>query len=246
MSEINDEDRVIFEVCIDSVRQARVAHEAGADRLELCSGLLEGGVTPSLSLVREVVAATPLPVMCMVRPRGGNFQMTETELRVMEADIGLMQDAGASGVVFGVLNEKFEVDEEACRRLLVAARPLSVTFHRAIDVVADVDRAMQRLVDFEFDRVLTSGQAVTACAGVEVISWIQERFGKDIVVMPGAGVNPMNARQIIDETGVKEIHGSASSGTEVVSEPLPEGQSKSRRKETDPTLVRAIRATLDA
>ncbi|MEM7312689.1 MAG: copper homeostasis protein CutC [Planctomycetota bacterium] len=237
-------EKITLEICIDSVAGAIAAYEGGADRLELCSGLAEGGVTPSPSLVREVVAATPLPVMCMIRPRGGGFQMTEAELRIMESDIGLLQDAGAYGVVFGVLDEKYNVDQTACARLLAAARPHSVTFHRAIDVAADLDRAMQTLVDLEFDRVLTSGQAVTAEKGLAEIQRLNERFGQNIIVMPGAGLSPRNARAIINASGVTEIHGSASSFSQYIAEPTVDGQPQ-RRKETDRGIVRKIRTALD-
>ena len=238
------EERITLEICIDSVCGALAAFEGGADRLELCSGLAEGGVTPSPSLVREVVAATALPVMCMVRPRGGGFQMTEAELRIMAADIEFLRDAGAHGVVLGVLDTSSCVDVEACRRLVEVARPMSVTFHRAIDVVADLESAMQQIVDLGFDRVLTSGQANTAELGLEQITRLNQAFGDSIVVMPGAGLSPVNARKIAAVAGIREIHGSASSWSEFVAEPVVDGKIQ-RRKETDTGLVRKIRTELD-
>ena len=202
-------DRITFEVCIDSVAGARAAEQGGGDRLELCSALSEGGLTPSIGLVQQVALAANLPIMMMIRPRGGNFVYDDSEIRVMMDDIQAAKSLNVHGVVFGCLDPNRRIDLDLNRRLLACCRPLSATFHRAFDEVADPLQALAEIRQIGFDRVLTSGTAPTALAGVDLLRKLVAAAG-DVVVMPGAGVRPENAATIIAGCGAREIHGTAS------------------------------------
>ena len=226
--------RITFEVCIDSVAGALAAKEGGGDRLELCSALSEGGLTPSYGLVQQVIAATDLPVMMMIRPRGGNFVYSPAEIEVMLADIEAAKSLGVAGVVLGCLDAENNIDVELNRKLHERCGTLSATFHRAFDEVADPMLALSQIRELGFDRILTSGLEPSAEAGVGMIRRLVEASG-ELTIMPGAGVRPGNARQIIDATGAIEIHGTAS-------EPDP---SQPSLKITSAETVRAIRGKLD-
>ena len=226
--------RITFEVCIDSVAGALAAKDGGGDRLELCSALSEGGLTPSYGLVQKVVSATDLPVMMMIRPRGDNFVYSPSEIDVMVAEIVAAKSLGVAGVVFGCLDAENEVDINVNRKLLESCGTLSATFHRAFDEVADPMLALSRIRDLGFDRILTSGLAPSAEEGVATIRQLVEASG-ELVIMPGAGVRPENAGQIIAATGAVEIHGTAS-------EP---DLSQPGFKLTSVDIVRAIREQLD-
>lgn len=203
----------LLEVCVESVASFRAAVDGGAGRVELCSALSVGGLTPSLGLLRRV-KCQPLPtvpVFVMVRPRDGDFVYSDPEeLAVMEEDVVRLRDAGADGFVFGVLTADGRVDSQACRRLLDKAGPLPCTFHRAIDVAADPFDALETVIELGFKRVLTSGQQASAEQGVDMLRRLRQRAGDRIVVMAGAGVTAANARLIVDGAGVSEVHGSAS------------------------------------
>ena len=202
-------ESTIFEVCIDSVAGAVAAEQGGADRLELCSALSEGGLTPSCGLVQKVVETTNLPVMMMIRPRGGNFVYSESEVSVMLADIDAAKTLKVAGVVFGCLSNDQEVDSRLCEKLLGCCDSLSATFHRAFDEVADPISSLAIVERLGFERVLTSGQAPTAVEGMPVLKSLVASAG-DLIVMPGAGVRPENAGTIIAQCGATEIHGTAS------------------------------------
>ncbi len=221
---------VLFEVCIDSVDGAIAATRGGADRLELCSALSEGGITPSFGLVQSVLEQTHLPVMMMIRPRGGSFVYSADEVAVMLRDIALAQKLGVAGVVFGCLEGDGALDIPTNETLIEAARPLAVTFHRAFDEAAvDPLAALDQLKGMGVDRLLTSGQKPSAEEGVERIRELIPRSDK-VAVMPGAGVRPENAAEIIHATGATEIHGTASRFCDQL-----------QRKVTCEETVRAIR-----
>ena len=225
---------ITFEVCIDSVAGALAAKEGGGDRLELCSALSEGGLTPSFGLVQKVVAATDLPVMMMIRPRGGNFVYTALETEVMLADIKAAKSLGVAGVVFGCLDADKSVDVERNRTLVDACDSLPATFHRAFDEVADPMHAFTQVRELGFTRILTSGLASSAEEGITVIRRLVEESG-ELTIMPGSGVRPENARQIINATGAIEIHGTASEAD----------ASQPGFKVTSVSTVAAIRQQLD-
>lgn len=198
--------RLISEICIDSPAGAIAAEQAGANRVELCANLLEGGTTPSLGLMEATIARTKLPVQVMIRPRGGDFLYSDIEADMMRRDIAAAKTARAGGVVFGCLTADGRVDATLTERLIAAARPLSVTFHRAFDVARDPEASLKVLIELGTDRLLTSGQEPNALEGAPLIRRLIERAGGRIIVMPGGGITARNVARVVRETGAGEIH----------------------------------------
>lgn len=202
-------ERVLVEVAVDSVAGARAATAAGADRLELCAHLDDGGLTPSLGLLAAVRAAVRIPVFAMVRPRRGDFLYDADEFDVMLRDIHLLRDAGASGIVSGALQADGALDAGRVAALVAAAGSLPFTCHRAFDVCSDPAAALEALVAAGATRVLTSGQAASASAGATAIAHHIAAAGGRLIVVAGAGVRPENVCALVDATGVSEVHLSA-------------------------------------
>jgi len=199
----------MLEICIDGVASARAAAAGGADRVELCANLPEGGTTPSAGMIREVRVAFRGGLMVIIRPRGYDFLYSEEEMKVMRHDIGVARELGADGVVIGCLTADGRVDRERCGSLLDAARGMDVTFHRAFDMTRDLAEAMEDIVSLGIRRVLTSGGAPDVPSGKSVIQDLVKRAGARLSIMPGGGVTEANAGDIIRATGVREIHLSA-------------------------------------
>jgi copper homeostasis protein len=195
-----------LEICIDSVESALAAEAAGADRVELCQGLIEGGTTPSPGTIRLTRELTSLGVMVIIRPRGGDFLYTDHETDVMIEDIRAAKAAGADGVVIGCLNADGSIDVGKCRALMLAAQPMSVTFHRAFDLCRDPFEALEQIVDLGCDRILTSGQEATVLEGADLIRDLIAKAGDRIVIMPGGGITTRNVGKIVALTGAQEIH----------------------------------------
>ena len=198
--------RPLLEVCVDSVEGCIAAHEGGADRVELCASLVEGGTTPSLGMLAACRDAAPIPIMAMIRPRGGDFLYSPHELAAMRTDIARAKEAGASGVVLGLLRADGTVDVERTRELIDRARPMQVTFHRAFDMARDALEALDALTALGVDRVLTSGREASVIEGLDRIAALVRAAGERIVVMPGGGVREDNIRRVIDATGAREVH----------------------------------------
>ncbi len=200
---------VVVEVAVDSVAGATTAAAAGADRLELCSSLVLGGLTPSVGLFAAVRAAVMLPVFAMVRPRAGDFAYDATEFDVLLRDLRHLRAAGADGIVVGALRPDGAVDRERLGALVAAAAPLPLTFHRAFDLVADPAAALATLAAAGVARVLTAGQAATAVAGAAAIArHVAAAAGRPAIVA-GAGIRPDNVLDVVRRTGVREVHLSA-------------------------------------
>jgi copper homeostasis protein len=195
-----------LEICIDSLESARIAQAAGADRVELCQALLEGGTTPSPGAIRQVRQHCTLGVMVIIRPRGGDFLYTDDETEVMLEDIHYAKAAGADGVVIGCLHADGTVDLDQTRALIQAARPLAVTFHRAFDLCRDPFAALEQIIELGAERILTSGQESTVLEGAEVIRELVQRARGRIVIMPGGGITTRNVKKIVALTGVSEVH----------------------------------------
>ena len=206
--------RILFEVCTEGVDGVLAAAEAGAQRVELCASLFTGGLGPSPGVVAEACCVPGVEVMCMVRPRAGDFCFTDAELRGMLADIGAYKAAGAAGVVFGVLSPDGTVDEARTALLVERARPLSVTFHRAFDVTRDPYDALDALLRLGVDRVLTSGQRATAPEGAPLIAELVRRSAGRLTVLPGCGITPDNVGALVRSTGVREVHATAFAKTD--------------------------------
>ena len=202
----------ILEVCCGSLASALRAVEGGAERIELCSALSLDGLTPSTGTLCLLRARYPeLRIHVLIRPREGDFVYTEDELQLMEADIRAAAAFGATAIVAGALTPDATIDIEATRRLRQAAPQLPFTFHRAFDRITDQTEALEQLISLGCDRVLTSGGAATAEAGIPQISRLVSQAAGRITILPGGGVNSTNARRILDSTGATEIHGSCSS-----------------------------------
>lgn len=197
----------ILEVCCADLASLQAAVAGGAQRVELCQALSLDGLTPSAGMIRLAVESG-ITVHVLIRPREGDFVYSEAEMDCMIHDIHLARELGAHGVVIGVLDKEGNVDEEKCRRLVAAAEGMHVTFHRAFDVCRDPMTAIRQIVDMGCDRLLTSGQAASAEAGIDMIRQLVETYGHTIKIMPGAGVNAQNAARILNATGATEIHGS--------------------------------------
>lgn len=194
-----------IEVCCFSLSDCRAAQQAGANRIELCSGLSDGGLTPSAGLIQLVKQQISMPVWTMIRPRGGDFVYDESELAVMQADIEAMKQAGVDGLVLGCLNPNGTVDETLTRQLIQQASPLPVTFHRAFDLTRDPFEALEAIIRTGAVRILTSGQQPTAEAGADLLKALVKQASGRIEIMAGAGVNAQNAH-LLAQTGVDALH----------------------------------------
>jgi copper homeostasis protein len=197
---------ILVEACVDSVESALAAGRGGAHRLELCANLIEGGTTPSPGTLAVCRARLEIPIFVLIRPRGGDFLYSAAELAVMLEDIRRVKQAGAQGVVIGVLRADGEIDADRTGELIAAARPLHVTFHRAFDVSRDAARALEALVALGVERVLTSGRAATAPEGAETIARLVRQAAGRIGVLPGGGITPDNVAALVRATGVTEVH----------------------------------------
>lgn len=199
-----------LEICVDSVESAVASARGGAERIELCSALSEGGITPSAGLISAVREAAGIELYVIIRPRGGNFVYSDPELAVMRRDIAAAKAHGVDGVVLGALNADDTVDRTHTRELIELARPLQVTFHRAFDVCRDFDAALEDVIACGADRVLTAGGRSDAAKGLNAIAGLQRRANGRIRIMAGGGIRIGNVRKIASRTGIREVHTSLS------------------------------------
>lgn len=197
---------VLIEVCVDSVASAVAAERGGAQRVELCSDLLEGGITPSLGLLQAVRASIALPLHVIIRPRGGDFCYSNEEFDIMRRDIEIARHAGTDGAVLGILLPSGSVDVARTRQLSELARPMSITFHRAFDMSADLQDSLEDVCQTGADRLLTSGGEQDCSRGTDAISKLVKSARRRIHIMAGGGINAKNVAHIVQRSGVKEIH----------------------------------------
>jgi copper homeostasis protein len=199
----------ILEVCVDSVLNAITAQSAGARRVEFCANLPEGGTTPSPAQIEIARKRLHIQLYVIIRPRGGDFLYNDTEFEIMKSDIRFCGKTGCDGVVIGMLHPDGTIDRERNGELIGIARQyaMEVTFHRAFDRSADLFRAMETIVELGCERILTSGGYDTAIEGAETIRQLIEKAGERIIIMPGAGITPENAGELIRKTGLRELHG---------------------------------------
>lgn len=226
----------LLEVCVDSIRAARLAAAAGAHRLELCAGLAEGGVTPGPGTLATVLEEVAVPVVVLARPRPGGFVHDAAELAVLRRDVAHAREAGAAGVALGVLRADGTVDREETARLVELARPLAVTFHRAFDATRDALEALDALLELGIERVLSSGHAARAIEGADELARLVARAGGALEVVAGGGVRAEHAAELLRRSGVRALHSSARAAAGRASEaPGPE-----------PGEVRRLRELLEA
>jgi copper homeostasis protein len=199
----------LLEICADSVESAMAAQRGGADRIELCSSLTEGGLTPSASCIKWLCHELHIGVNVLIRPRGGDFLYSQAEFEIMKQDIVFAKEAGAHGIVSGVLMADGRIDTIRTAELIALTRPLPFTFHRAFDVAADPNQALQDLIGLSVDRLLTSGQAATAPQGAELIADLILKAQGKLIIMPGGGVDEQTIGTLHSRTGAVEFHSSA-------------------------------------
>ncbi len=246
--------QILLEICCGSAEDAVEAARGGADRVELCSALFLGGLTPSLgSLELPRQQAFRPSVVAMVRPRAAGFCYSELDFDVMERDARLFLEHGADGIVFGILREDATIDLERCRHLRDLAGGRETVFHRAFDVVPDPMRALDELIDLGFTRVLTSGQQPSAPQGAELIRRLVDHSRGRIQILPGAGIRSNNVAKLLAETGCTQVHTTAfrqredrSTAGSAIQFGSPHNPSESAYDVTDSGLVRQMRETLDA
>jgi copper homeostasis protein len=196
----------LLEICVDSVESAVNAESAGAGRIELCSALSEGGITPSGGLIESVRSNTDIRVHVLIRPRGGDFLYTDSEFSVMRRDIDMAGEKGAQGIVTGILNSDGTVDLERTALLAEYAAPMTLTFHRAFDLCRDADNALEDIIATGASRLLTSGQARIAIEGAQLIKKLVTSAGNRIMIMPGGGIDEYNIALLAGITGAREYH----------------------------------------
>jgi len=247
---MNDERRRFqLEICIDSVASARAARAGGADRVELCAGLSLGGVTPSAGMMGAVREAFDGELHVLIRSREGDFCYDADEVAIQLHDIAQARRLGADGVALGALAPDGTIDTETSRRLIDAAGPMAVTFHRAFDVAHDAREALEAVIALGANRLLTSGQAPTALQGADTIASLVQQAAGRIIIMPASGVSEKNAAELLHRTGCHELHLSARTPVQgsmthrPTSPPMsgPPPESEYTRLLADATRIRTIR-----
>lgn len=199
-----------LEICANSYQSAKNACNAGAHRIELCQEISVGGITPSYGLLKKVIEELDIPTFVLIRPRSGNLVYSDDEFQIMKTDIQLCKDLGCNGIVSGVLKPDNTLDVERTKVLIELSKPLPFTFHRAFDEVKNPKAALLQLVELGADRVLTSGQKVTAEEGLELLKELNVLAENRITILAGGGISSKNAN-LFKEAGLSEIHASASS-----------------------------------
>lgn len=201
--------KIVTEVVVFSVEGAIAAQVGGADRVELCENVHDGGTTPSYGTIVQARKNLSIKLHVMIRPRSGDFLYSGIEFETMKSDIEQCKLLGVDGVVFGILNTDAEVDKSRCKQLVELAKPMTSNFHRAFDRTKNTLQALEDVIECGFARILTSGQKPTAIAGLDLINELNRLTENRIVIMPGGGVREDNVLDIIKQSGVSEIHTSA-------------------------------------
>jgi copper homeostasis protein len=203
-------ERIQLEICAASAEDCVVAEQGGADRVEVNSALLLGGLTPSLGTLREARKAVRIPIIAMLRPRPGGFCYSRTEFAVLQQDLDLALAEGADGVAFGILNADGTIDRERCRQVVKMAGQRAVGFHRAFDVVPDPLAALEQLIDLGVTRFMTSGQEASAYNGAANIAQYLRHAAGRIEILPAGGINRFTVADVVSRTGCNQVHASLS------------------------------------
>jgi len=243
---------VQLEICAGSVESVRAAAQGGADRVELCAALSEGGLTPSHGLLCAALAETRLRTHVLIRPRGGDFVYSEAEADAMVRDVEHARSLGAHGIAIGALTPAGLLDRPLLQRLIAAADGMALTFHRAFDLCLNPFQAIEEIIDLGFSRLLTSGLALSAEEGIPTLKRLVAMSAGRLSIMPAAGVSPTNAARILQATGAREIHASARSlrrsamqPTAAVAKMGASDTDDSAWLETDASIVANLRAAID-
>lgn len=198
--------KYILEACVDSVRSAIEAEKGGASRVELCSDLVIGGVSPSIPLFRQIRKYTDLRIRVLLRPRYGDYCYDSYEFEELKEEVSLFREEGADGVVVGILNPDGTLNTEQLSELKQEAGSMEITLHRAFDVCADPFRALEQAVEMGFDTILTSGQAPTAWEGRDLLRELQKKSRGRIEILAASGIGPEPIRNLIPFTGISSYH----------------------------------------
>ncbi len=201
----SDYKSIKIEVCAFSLESCLAAEKGGANRIELCGSMYEGGTTPSAGLIQVVKQKVNIEIHAMIRPRGGDFCYSDDEMSIMQADIRMAKELGCEGVVLGILQPNGQVNIVQTKAMVTLAKPMQITFHRAIDMTPDYLKALEDIIETGCDRILTSGQKSTAIEGIENIKKLVQQASSRIEIMAGSGVDANNAQTLI-HTGVDALH----------------------------------------
>ena len=239
---------MIIEIATTDLETTRAAVEGGADRIELCAALSDGGTTPSLGTIRRCRELFTVQLYPIIRPRAGDFLYTSDEFMTMCLDIKACKELGCDGVVIGMLTQKGEIDKERVTYLVELAYPMGVTFHRAFDRCADPFKALEDLIEIGCERILTSGQRPIAPEGAALIASLQQKADGRIIIMPGSGVRADNIRQLADQTGCQEFHSSLRARKDSTMEFIHPAFANSLESYSNPSInaadVKALRVAL--
>lgn len=228
--------KMLLEICTNSYQSVKNAKDAGIKRIELCSELSIGGITPSYGLIKKVLQIPNITTYILIRPRSGNFCYTNEEFSIMKKDIEICKELGCHGIVSGILNPDETIDTERTRDLLNLSKPLSFTFHRAFDIIPNPEEGLKQLINLGADRVLTSGQHPKAINGLETLKKLKQQSENRITILVGGSVSSENAKQFRD-AGFDEIHSSAS---KILTNEASEYFGKALQTVSNPTEIKAI------
>lgn len=240
-------------MCVESLQSAQISERAGADRIELNSAIGLGGLTPSVELCKMIKRSIDLPVICMIRPRAGDFYYSASEFELMEVDAQALLSAGADGLAVGFLDSRGGIDIDRTRRFRKICGEKELVYHRAFDCTSHLDLAIKTLLEMGVNRVLTSGGQATASSGQEIIAKLNAKYGEQIEILPGAGINASNAASLVRATGCSQLHGTFSSTVSTGSRFIPElnfnevlGLEANHKQETDARVIQEVIASLSA
>lgn len=240
--------KYIIEIATSDFETTKSAVAGGADRIELCANLAEGGTTPSYGTLIKCREAFTVSLYPIIRPRGGDFLYTNDEFAIMLQDVKLCKELGYDGVVIGLLNKDGSIDMKRTAQLIEVAYPLGVTFHRAFDRCKDPFEAMEQLIDIGSERILTSGQQPSVVDGVELVATLNKAADERIIIMPGSGLRKENIKMLAEKTGCVEFHsslrGKEQSKMDFIHEGFKESKESYENNAIDAEEVKALRNAL--
>ena len=238
----------IIEIATSDFATTSSAVNGGADRIELCTNLSEGGTTPSHGTIIQCREAFDTLLYPIIRPRGGDFLYNNSEFEIMMKDARLCRESGCDGIVIGILLANGEIDVKRTARLIEIAYPLGVTFHRAFDRCKDPFKGLEQLIQIGCERILTSGQQPSAIDGIELIAQLNKQSDDRIVIMPGSGVRKDNIKALAEKTNCIEFHsslrGKEKSKMEFIHPAFEKSEESYTNNAIDPTEVKALRDAL--
>ncbi|HEY5970182.1 MAG TPA: copper homeostasis protein CutC [Chitinophagaceae bacterium] len=240
--------KYLIEIATSDFLTTKSAVEGGADRIELCANLAEGGTTPSYAHIKKCREAFDIALFPIIRPRGGDFLYTKDEFEIMKNDIKLCKELGCEGIVIGLLNMDGTIDMTRTSELIELAYPLEVTFHRAFDRCKDPFAALEELIEIGCQRILTSGQKPTVSEGVDLIAELNKKADDRIIILPGSGVRKDNIKMLAEKTGCIEFHsslrGKAKSSMQFIHPAFADSAESYSNNEISPYEVRALKNAL--